>query len=47
MYHRGQAPAPDIRRRWTGRPANEVDWDDIAAGAPMMVATMRRYLHQC
>lgn len=47
MFHRGQAPAPDIRRRWTGRPVNEVDWDDLAASAPALVATMRRYLHQC
>ncbi|HET7475853.1 MAG TPA: site-specific integrase [Dermatophilaceae bacterium] len=47
MYHRGQAPAPDVRRRWTGRPVNEVDWDDLATSAPALVATMRRYLHQC
>ncbi len=47
MFHRGQAPTPDIRRRWTGRPVNEVDWDDLTAVAPVMVATMRRYLHQC
>jgi integrase len=47
MFHRGQGPAPDIRRRWTGRPVNEVDWDDLAAAAPVMVATMRRYLRQC
>lgn len=47
MYHRGQAPAPDIRRRWTGRPVCEVDWDQLAAAAPVMVSTMRRYLRQC
>ncbi len=47
MFHRGQAPALDIRRRWTGRPANEVDWDDLTSMAPVMVTTMRRYLHQC
>ena len=47
MFHRGQAPAPDIRRRWTGRPVHEVDWDQLAQGAPVMVATMRRYLRQC
>ena len=47
MFHRGQAPAPDIRRRWTGRPVNEVDWDDLAQAAPVMVTTMRRYLRQC
>jgi integrase len=47
MFHRGQAPAPDIRRRWTGRPSKEVAWDDLAARAPVLVATMRRYLDQC
>jgi integrase len=47
MFHRGQAPAPDIRRRWTGRPVNEVDWDELAEAAPVLVATMRRYLRQC
>ena len=47
MFHRAQAPAPDIRRRWTGRPANEVDWDELRDAAPVMVATMRRYLDQC
>ena len=47
MYHRHQAPAPDIRRRWTGRPVNEVDWDELAQAAPVLVATMRRYLDQC
>ncbi|MGC0273370.1 tyrosine-type recombinase/integrase [Pseudactinotalea sp. Z1739] len=47
MFHRGQAPAPDIRRRWTGRPANEVEWKDLAARGPQLVATMRRYLAQC
>jgi len=47
MFHRGQAPAPDIRRRWTGRPVHEVDWDQLAQAAPVMVATMRRYLRQC
>jgi integrase len=47
MYHRGQAPAPDVRRRWTGRPVNEVDWEGLAEIAPTLVATMRRYLDQC
>jgi len=47
MFHRGQAPAPDIRRRWTGRPAKEIAWDDLAARAPVLVTTMRRYLGQC
>ncbi|MGV9714339.1 tyrosine-type recombinase/integrase [Gordonia sp. NPDC003424] len=47
MFHRHQADPPDIRRRWTGRPVAEVDWDALAAGAPVLVATMRRYLRQC
>ena len=47
MFHRGQAPALDIRRRWSSHPANEVDWDDLTAAAPALAATMRRYLHQC
>lgn len=47
MFHRGQAPPPDIRRRWTGRPAKEVTWDELTAKAPILVTTMRRYLDQC
>lgn len=47
MFHRGQAPPPDIRRRWTGRPVKEVTWEQLHATAPIMVATMRRYLDQC
>lgn len=47
MFHRAQAPAPDIRRRWTYRPVAEVSWDTLEAAAPVMVATMRRYLNQC
>ena len=47
MFHRGQAPPPDIRRRWTGRPVKEVTWEELAAQAPVMVATIRRYLDQC
>ncbi len=47
MFHRGQAARPDTRRRWTGRPAQEVDWDDLTVRAPVLVATMRRYLSQC
>jgi integrase len=47
MFHRGQAPVPDIRRRWTGRPVNQVDWDQLADTAPVLVTTMRRYLRQC
>jgi integrase len=47
MFHRGQAHPPDIRRRWTGRPVKEVTWDQLAEQAPILVATMRRYLDQC
>ena len=47
MFHRGQGPAPDIRRRWTGRPAQQVAWDELDRSAPILVATMRRYLDQC
>jgi hypothetical protein len=47
MFHRGQAHPPDIRRRWTGRPIKEVTWEQLAERAPLMVATMRRYLEQC
>ncbi|MFT4081583.1 MAG: tyrosine-type recombinase/integrase [Nocardioides sp.] len=47
MYHRGQAPPPDIRRRWTGRPVKEVTWEELADAAPILVTTMRRYLDQC
>ncbi len=47
MFHRGQAFQPDIRRRWTGRPVKEVTWEQLADQAPVMVATMRRYLEQC
>ena len=42
-----QAHPPDIRRRWTGRPIKEVTWEQLAERAPLMVATMRRYLEQC
>lgn len=47
MFHRGQAPPPDIRRRWTGRPTKEVTWEELDAKAPVLVATLRRYLDQC
>ncbi len=46
MFHRGQAPPPDIRRGWTNRPVAEVDWADIVAHAPVLAGTMRRYLQQ-
>lgn len=47
MFHRGQAPPPDIRRRWTGRPVKEVTWEELSGKAPVLVATLRRYLDQC
>jgi integrase len=47
MFHRGQAPPPDIRRRWTGRPVKEVTWGELSSRAPVLAATMRRYLEQC
>lgn len=47
MFHRGQGPRPDIRRQWTGRPVAEVEWETLEKAAPVMVATMRRYLDQC
>lgn len=47
MHHRGQAPVPDKRRRWIHRPVAEIDWTHIHQRAPVMAATMRRYLHQC
>lgn len=47
MFHRGQAPAPDKRRRWLHTRAAQVDWDHISAAAPVLASTMRRYLDQC
>ena len=47
MFHRGQAPPPDIRRRWTGRPVKEVTWEHLSSRAPVLVTTLRRYLDQC
>lgn len=47
MFHRGQAPAPDIRRRWTGRPVHEVVWEYLQERSPVLVGTMTRYLAQC
>lgn len=35
-------------RTWrSGRPAKEVTWEELTAKAPVLVATMRRYLDQC
>ena len=47
MFHRGQAPPPDIRRRWTGRPVKEVTWEHLSSRAPVLVTTLRRHLDQC
>ena len=44
MFHRGQAPAP--RRRRSSNPGHEIAWDTVAAQAPQLAATMRRYLSQ-
>lgn len=46
MYHRGQGPLPEKKRRWIHRPIAEVDWDRITDAAPVLAATMRRYLQQ-
>ncbi|MDP4013200.1 MAG: site-specific integrase [Candidatus Nanopelagicales bacterium] len=44
MFHRGQCPAPTGRR--SSNPGHEIDWDTVAAQAPQLAATMRRYLGQ-
>ena len=46
MFHRGQAPRPDPRRPWAARSVPEIGWEVITAQAPVMAATMRRYLDQ-
>ena len=46
MFQRGQAPVPALRKPWLARSVHEVDWDIVAATAPTMAATMRRYLTQ-
>ena len=46
MFHRGQAPRPHPRKPWAARSAPEIGWDHITERAPVMVATMRRYLAQ-
>lgn len=47
MFHRGQAPVPDKRRRWLHTRTAQVDWDHISAATPVLATTMRRYLDQC
>jgi hypothetical protein len=46
MFHRGQAPAPPARKQWMARSLHEVDWAHVAAVAPTLAQTMRRYLEQ-
>ena len=46
MFQRGQAPVPALRKPWLARSMHEVDWEQVAATAPTMAATMRRYLTQ-
>ena len=46
MFHRGQAPRPHPRKPWAARSTPEIGWDYITERAPVMVATMRRYLAQ-
>jgi integrase len=46
MFQRGQAPVPALRKPCLARSVHEVDWDQVAATAPVMAATMRRYLTQ-
>jgi integrase len=46
MFHRGQAPAPHPRKQWMARSVHQVDWARVAATAPTLAQTMRRYLEQ-
>jgi integrase len=46
MFHRGQCPAPHPRKLWAARSVPEIGWDRVEAAAPVMAATMRRYLDQ-
>ncbi|MBC7595366.1 MAG: tyrosine-type recombinase/integrase [Kineosporiaceae bacterium] len=46
MFHRGQGPRPHPRRSSAARSVPEIGWDHINQNAPVMVATMRRYLDQ-
>jgi integrase len=46
MFHRGQAPRPTTRKSWAARSVPETGWDQIEAAAPVMAATMHRYLDQ-
>lgn len=46
MFHRGQAPQPLPRKPWMIRSVHETDWGCVAAAAPRLASTMRRYLDQ-
>ncbi len=46
MFHRGQAPRPEPRRPWAARSVPEIGWEVIVGQAPVLAATMRRYLDQ-
>lgn len=46
MFHRGQAPRPVPRRPWAARSVPEIGWEKITAEAPVLAATMHRYLDQ-
>ena len=46
MFHLGQAPRPVPRRPWAARSVPEISWEKIAGRAPVLAATMRRYLDQ-
>jgi integrase len=46
LFHRGQAHQPHPRRRSLATCTHEVDWNDVAARAPQLAQTARRYLAQ-
>ncbi len=46
MFHRGQAPRPEPRRPWAARSVPEIGWEVIVSRAPVLAATMQRYLDQ-
>ena len=46
MFHRGQAPPPVPRKPWMIRSTHQTQWGAVAAAAPQLAATMRRYLDQ-
>jgi site-specific recombinase XerD len=46
MFHRGQAPRPQARKSWAARSVPEIGWDQVSTAAPVLAATMHRYLDQ-